>query len=261
MSSSKGQSANELLIIYMFVMLMFTLFVASFTQQRSMEMQEAKISLADSIGEQFAYELNLAARSGGGYSRKIIYPVKLDGVTPYIIILNNISKSIDIRFSMGTVNYSHSFPLIHTNARVYPDITATLPNGTAYGYILHSSNFTFSRGEMYIQNMNGVIFVSTVVYSTSSPSRMDLTASPKDIGAGMNTSNITAVVFDQFGYLILDGTLVHFQTNLGTIDEFAPTVNGTAKAVLVSGLVVGSATVNASIGDAKNRTRVNIFGG
>jgi hypothetical protein len=235
---------------------MFTLFVASFTQQRSMEMQEAKISLADSIGEQFANELNLAARAGNGYSRKIIYPVRLDGVTPYTIILNNISKSIDIQFSMGAINYSHSFPIVHSNVIVEPPIIVKLPNGSAYGYVLHSSNFTFSRGEMYIQNNNGWILTSTLMYHPSSPSNISVTASPKEIGIGMNTSNITAFVIDQFGNPILDGMLVHFQTNLGTIDEFVPTANGTAMAILTSGSNAGVATVNASVYDVKAYVRV-----
>lgn len=257
----KGQSANELLVIFMFVMLVFTLFVATFTQQRSLEMQEAKVSLADSIGEQFAYEINLAARSGNGYSRKFTYPVKLDGVTPYNVTLNNLSKSIDIFFSLGTVNYSHSFPLIHTKVRVEPPVIAVLPNGTPYGYVLHSSNFTFSRGEMYIQNINDVIFISTLAYFRAAPQTIRLNASPTEIGIGMNTSNITAVVLDQFGNPVPDGTLVRFETDLGMIDDYAPTKNGTAQAFLISGFTVGRARVYAKVADVNKSVVVSFVGG
>ena len=251
MASSKGQSANELLVIYMFVMLVFTLFVATFAQQRSIEMQESRVGLADSIGEQFASELNLAVRSGDGYSRKVIYPLKLDGVTPYSITLNNISKSIDIGFSSGTLNYSHSFPVVSTNARVYPEIVAKLPSGAAYGYVLYSSNFSFAKGNIYIQNINGILFISTVMYFKSSPYSIVLDASPSQIGTWMNTSNITAVVLDQFGNPVRDGMLVRFQTSLGMIDDFVPTVNGTAKATLVSGTSSGIATVIANVSGIK----------
>src|SRR5271157_3674244 len=144
--SSKGQSANELLVIYMFIMLIFTVFVAGFSQQRSADVEQEKIALADSIGEQFAYEVNLAATSGSGYSRKVTYPLLLDGVTPYKIVVNNISKSIAVQLV-----------------------------------------------------------------------------------------NISAKVTDMFGNPVPDGTLVNFKSlNNGVIDDFAPTVNGTATAVLIT---------------------------
>jgi len=256
----RGQSASELLVVFMFVMLVFTLFLATFVQQRSIEMQQAKVSLADSIGEQFAYEINLAARSGDGYSRKFTYPVKLEGVTPYNVTLNNLSKSIDIFFTLGTVNYSHSFPLIHTNARVEPPVIARLPNGTPYGYVLHSSNLTFSRGEMYIQNINNVIFISTITYMQAAPQSIQLNASPQEIGIWMNTSNITATVLDQFGNPVADGTLVHFETDLGMIDSFAPTRNGTALAVLRSGFTAGRARVYAKVSGINKSIVVTFVG-
>lgn len=247
MSSSKGQSANELLIIYMFVMLMFTVFVLGFSQQRSAEIQNAKVHLADSVGEMFASELNSAARAGNGYSRKIIYPVRLDGVTPYTVILNNISNTLDIQFTLGSTNYSHSFPVISTRAVVNPELPVLLPNGTGYGYLLHSDNLTFSKGDMYIQNIDGAILISTLTYFVATPWDMEVTASPSEIGLYGSYSDITATVFDRFRNPVPDGVLVHFQTSLGAIDDFAPTLNGTARTVLVSGVEAGVATVNVTI--------------
>lgn len=234
MGSSKGQSANELLIIYMFVMLIFTIFITSFGQQRSVEMERSKIALADSVGEQFAYELNLAARSGSGYSRRIVYPVLLDGVTPYNITVNNISRSIDIQFSLGTVNYSHSFPIISTNVKVQPGIPATLPNGTSYGYILHSSSYSFSTGQIYVHNINGMIIIGLLPSYAPTASKIDMNISGVYTIAGTKFANITATVTDSFGNLVPDGMLVHFQTYSGTIDDYAPTVNGTATALLMT---------------------------
>lgn len=244
MSSFKGQSANELLVIYMFVMLVFTMFVASFGQQRSVEIENAKVALADSIGEQFSYELNLAARSGSGYSRRVVYPILLDGVTPYNITVNNISKSIDIQFGMGTVNYSHSFPLITTNVLVVPQINATLPNGTKYGYILHSSNYNFSPGRIYVQNINKAIIISLTPSYAPNPSAVVLGVSGKYSSGGTTLANITATVTDSFGNYVPDGVLVSFQTTNGLIDNFAPTVNGTAKALLMT---TENTTVSASV--------------
>jgi hypothetical protein len=245
MSSSKGQSANELLVIYMFVMLIFTIFVAGFGQQRSVEMEQAKMALADSIGEQFAYEMNLAATSSSGYSRRVTYPLLLDGVTPYTIVLNNISNSVDIQFSMGTLNYSHSFPIITANVKAQPEISAKLPNGTAYGYILHSSNQSFSTGRIYIQNINGLIVASLTVPNSPKPGRISVNVSGSYKTGSVQFSNITAKVSDMFGNPMPDGTLVSFQTNSGVIDNFAPTVNGTATAVLItSGLARVTACVS-----------------
>ncbi len=244
MVSSKGQSANELLVIYMFVMLIFTIFVANFSQQRSAEMERSKEALADSVGEQFASELNLAARSGTGYSRKIIYPVMLDGVTPYTIILNNISKSVDIQFSLGTVNYSHSFPVITTNVVVVPSIVATLPDGTPYGYVLQGSNYSFSGGQMYAQNINGMIVISLAPAYAPNPKYIVVGSKGNYTAGGTEFVNITATVTDSFGNPLPDGTLVHFHVPIGVIDDYSPTVNGTAHAFLMT---TGYTVVTASV--------------
>lgn len=247
MFGSKGQSANELLVIYMFVMLIFTIFVLSFAQDRSAEIQVSKVRLADSIGERFAYELNLATRSGNGYFRKMNYPTTLDGITPYTIILNNISKTVDINFTVGATNYTHSFPVINSNAVVSPPVLAVLPNGTAYGYVLHSTDMQFSSGNIYIQNMDGTNVISTILYLVPAPWGMNISATPNEIKLAGNTSRISVFVYNQIFNPVPDGTLVHFQTNLGIIDEFAPTVNGIANATLISGFDWGAATVNATV--------------
>ena len=247
MGGSKGQSANELLVIYMFVMLIFTVFVASFTQQRSAEMERSKVAAADAVGGQFSNELDFAARAGNGYSKKFVYPLLLNGVTPYSIIMNNLSKSVDIRFSLGTANYSHSFPIITSNVMVIPSINATLPNGTQYGYILQSSNYSFSTGEMYVQNLNGMIIVS--MFSTYAPNPRKVVVGVSGTYTSMGTKfvNVTANVTDSFGSLAPDGSLVHFYASSGIIDDFAPTVNGTATALL---MIQSDALVRASISGA-----------
>jgi hypothetical protein len=232
MGSLKGQSANELLVIYMFVMLIFTIFIASLAQQRSVEMENSKVAQADSVGEQFANELSLAARSGNGYSKKIVYPILLGGLTPYTIILNNLSKSVDIKFSLGTVNYSHSFPIITSNIVVEPRINAILPNGTAYGYILQSSDQSFSTGQIYAQNLNGRIVISMSPFFAPNPKNVVMGLSGNYTYQSTEFANVTANVTDSFGSFVPDGTLVHFSTSIGVIDDFAPTVNGTATASL-----------------------------
>jgi len=232
MGGSKGQSANELLVIYMFVMLMFTVFVASFAQQRSAEMERSKVAAADAVGEQFSNELDFAARAGNGYSKKFVYPLLLNGVTPYSIIMNNLSKSVDIQFRLGTANYSHSFPIITSNVLVIPSINATLPNGTQYGYILQSSNQSFSTGQIYAQNLNGRIVISMFPFNAPNPTKVQMGVSGNYTKQGTEFANVTANVTDSFGSFVPDGTLVHFSTSTGMIDDFAPTVNGTATASL-----------------------------
>lgn len=258
MGSSKGQSANELLVIYMFVMLVFTIFVADFSRQRSAEMQNARIAAADSVGEQFANELNFAARAGSGYSKKFIYPVLLQGVIPYTIILNTLSKSVDIQFSMGTVNYSHSFPIISSNVVVEPTINATLPNGQPYGYILQSSNYSFSSGQIYVQNINGVIVVSMASSYSPNAQRIEMGVSGSYISMGYNFANVTARVTDVFGDTLPDGTLVHFSTPNGIVDDYATTVNGTATALLIA---TTSTSVTASISGVSNKIQVPFSSG
>jgi hypothetical protein len=253
MGGLKGQSANELLVIYMFVMLIFTLFVASFTQQRSAEMESSKVMLADSVGEQFASELNLAAKSGSGYSRRIVYPVLLDGVTPYSIIINNISKSIDVQFQMGKANYSHSFPVVSTNVIVQPRVDAVLPNGTAYGYVLHSSTYGFSTGQIYAQNINGMVVLSLSPSYSPNPHKIVMSISGNYTSMGTEFVNITAEVCDTFGSLVPDGTLVHFETFSGIIDDFVPTVNGNATALLTT---TATTIVTANVSGASSSITV-----
>jgi hypothetical protein len=234
---NKAQAANELLIIFMFAFFIFTIFISTFARQRSEEVLQAKIAVADQIGSQFAEEINLAARGGDGYSKKFSFPMELEGVTPYSIILNTLSNSIDINFSRGTLNFSHSFSLITRAAnktRVFPEVKAYLTGGGEYGYILN-----LSRGYIYIQNVRGIIIINSISPIISIPFSISVNASPTEIPGDMvSTSNITTQVLDQWSLPVKDGTPVHFSTTMGYIQEVATTKDGIAVSVLTSELVI-----------------------
>jgi hypothetical protein len=240
----KAQAANELLIIFMFAFFIFVTFLSMFARQKSEEVLEAKVAVADQIGSQFADEINLAARGGDGYSKKFSFPLRLEGVTPYTIILNKLSNSIDINFSRGTLNFSHSFPLIINAAsktRIFPytpQLIVRLPDGREYGYIIFSTDLTVSRGYIYIQNVRGVIIINSYAPIITTPYSISVTTSPKEIPGDMvSTSNITVQVLDQWYLPVKDGTPVRFSTDRGYIQEVATTKDGTAVSVLTSPLV------------------------
>ena len=241
----KAQAANELLIIFMFAFFIFTLFLGIFARQRSEEVLAAKVAVADQLGSQFAEEINLAARGGDGYSKKFTFPMELEGVTPYTIILNTLSNSIDINFSRGDLNFSHSFPLIINAAnksRVFPEVSVSLPGGRQYGYILFSSNSNIFRNYIYIQNVRGVVIINAISPIVTTPFSISISALPKEIiGDMLSTSNITVQILDQWDLPVKDGMPVHFSTDKGSIQEVATTKDGMAVSVLTSDLIDCSA--------------------
>ncbi len=78
-----------------------------------------------------------------------------------------------------------------------------------------------------------------------------LAANPTSIQVGGYTSDLTATVEDQFGYPVLDGTVVTFTTSLGELGSDTVsrnTTDGIATAVLTSSNATGTAIVTATAG-------------
>ena len=91
------------------------------------------------------------------------------------------------------------------------------------------------------------------------PTAMTVTAEPDIISVGGATSTLTAAVVDRFGDPVLDGTVVTFTTDLGSVGSIVvtqTTASGVATATLISGDVAGTATVTARAGTAFDTTAV-----
>jgi adhesin/invasin len=96
-----------------------------------------------------------------------------------------------------------------------------------------------------------VIFMPLQAYTIT------VTASPDRIKVGGSTSVIEALVVDQYGNPIVDGTDVSFATSAGSISPTSDsTVDGRAHSVLTSGTEAVTAVVTATVGSATGTTTV-----
>jgi hypothetical protein len=80
---------------------------------------------------------------------------------------------------------------------------------------------------------------------------LNLRAAPELVRAdGQSRTTLTAEVRDSDGSLVPDGTLVHFTTTAGQIENVAPTVAGRARATFTSDAIPGVAQVSAFSGSS-----------
>ncbi len=88
---------------------------------------------------------------------------------------------------------------------------------------------------------------ATLYVNAGAPFALTLQANPATLMAnGTSTSTITALVADQFGNPVADGTSVSFGATLGTVSTPHVTTNGRAVAIFTAGTQAGTATVTAT---------------
>lgn len=98
----------------------------------------------------------------------------------------------------------------------------------------------------------GVDMVIITVNAAGVPSEITLQADPNPVTAGGGTSQITATVKDAEGNPVIDGTVVTFSTDFGTLSSSSETtLNGIATTVLTFSSE-GSATVTVISGSISN---------
>jgi uncharacterized repeat protein (TIGR01451 family) len=96
-----------------------------------------------------------------------------------------------------------------------------------------------------------------VIFTPLGPFTVTVTANPNHIKVGGSTSVIEALVVDQYGNAVVNGTGVSFATSAGSVNPTAAnTVNGRAVTVLTSGLNAVTAVVTATSGSASGTTTV-----
>ena len=89
------------------------------------------------------------------------------------------------------------------------------------------------------------------------PASVALTANPAQVPVGGSVATIQALVTDQWGNRVADGTLVTFASDLGTLNPLSGvTQNGVVSTLLTSGTVPGLATVEAEAGSAQGSVQV-----
>jgi len=96
----------------------------------------------------------------------------------------------------------------------------------------------------------GQLSCHQVILTAPPGSEMQLSANPEFIVAHTGVSVISAIVIEQVGTPVPDGTVVQFFTTLGQIDEQGKTNDGVARVNLVADSRSGTAKVTAYSGAA-----------
>jgi len=101
-----------------------------------------------------------------------------------------------------------------------------------------------------------------VTFEPGPPHTVTLEANPTSILVGGFTSILTATVTDQFNNYVTDGTVVTFETSLGSLGSSTVTkltANGVATATLTSGTTAGTAVVTVTAGSKIATTTVTFM--
>lgn len=107
----------------------------------------------------------------------------------------------------------------------------------------------------------GVTATVPVTVTSGQPTNLTLIAAPPIIASGGGRATITATVRDEGGSAVADGVAVTFTTTLGSVDPLtATTVGGQAGTVLTSGVLSGTAIVQATAGSLTATIPVAILG-
>lgn len=117
-----------------------------------------------------------------------------------------------------------------------PNMAQTNSSGIAT--VTLTSGTTTGNAQVIARYGNELSDTVHVVFAESTPTYLNLTANPTIILAdNVSTSLITAVVTDQGGNPVPDGTQIHFalEPNSGSIENLRTTVSGTATNILTSG--------------------------
>lgn len=143
-----------------------------------------------------------------------------------------------------------------TTAGALSAASATTVNGAASVQLTSA----MEAGDAIVTATVGELSATTTIrFLAQGAATIALSAEPLDLPAdGLSTSTISAVVDDQNGDHVADGTLVTFTTTAGTLDAAsAETIGGVATVTLTSAGISGSAIITAAVGDVSGEITVN----
>ncbi len=107
----------------------------------------------------------------------------------------------------------------------------------------------------------GITATLPLTITTGQPASLTLAAVPAMIASGGGQSTVTAAVWDEGGSAVLDGAPVTFTTTLGSVAPItATTIGGQAVTVLTSGVLSGTAVVQAEAGGYTASVSISILG-
>gem|GEM_PF-1212478 len=160
---------------------------------------------------------------------------------------NRVADSTPVTFTNSLGSLVEAQPRLTSNGAA----TTTLRSGNTVGTAVIIALADSRTGTTNVQFLPAAPFTVTV------------TASPTSIPVSTGTSAVTATVTDQYGNLVLNGTVVSFTASLGgTFTPLTrPTASGIATSTLTAGPTAGTATVTATAGTAFGTTPVTFTAG
>ena len=219
-------------------------------------------------------EVWVHATSGGGAahdSSRVVLPGAIEGGDPASMAL-----SIDdaVLPADGQTTAEVTVELFDANGNAVADLTEVTftsvwgtiqrTKQTAGGVVTNTYRAGRNAGVDTVTVTSGLVseFI-TIRLTPGNPAAIEVAAADPVIRAGgVQATDITATVRDQFGNLVAAGARVDFTTDLGTITSNAETdAAGVARARLTSGNIIGTTQVTARSGNAVGQTSVRFVSG
>jgi adhesin/invasin len=219
-------------------------------------------------------EVWVHATSGGGAahdSSRVVLPGAIEGGEPASMAL-----SIDdaVLPADGQTTAEVTVELFDANGNAVADLTEVTftsvwgtiqrTKQTAGGVVTNTYRAGRNAGVDTVTVTSGLVseFI-TIQLTPGNPAAIEVAAADPVIRAGgVQATDITATVRDQFGNLVAAGARVDFTADLGTITSNAETdAAGVARARLTSGNIIGTTQVTARSGNAIGQTSVRFVSG
>ena len=150
-------------------------------------------------------------------------------------------------------------------------VTLTTSSGTITPTVVTANSTGQAKALLLADPVTGTVQITAtlgnvtatlpVTITSGVPVTLALTATPSRISSGGGQAIITVTVNDEGGSFVSDGTSVTFTTTLGSLAPLTTTTTaGQAATILTSGLVSGTAHVQAVVGGITGTVPVEIVG-
>jgi hypothetical protein len=148
MRGRKAQQSVELMMAFSAALAVFIIFYAILAQTYADSIRKETLSEGISLADGIAAEIDVAARAGDGYNRKITYSTVVMGGQSYNLSVNNRSGSVEFNMDLG----ESIAPFYYSAPTLARSIVGESMFATVDGFAIEAE-----RGYAYIENRNGTI--------------------------------------------------------------------------------------------------------
>ena len=147
----KAQIALEFIMIYSFVLLVFTVLLVLVLDQRAVTLNQQQYAYLQVVAQSVAGYLDQAAAAGNGYSATLPLPIVL-GPASYSLYITSTGVVIA---TMGSGSQAESAQAFSNVRNVY--VSSTQSTNTTGGISIYT--VPISSSGIYLANVNGVVYV------------------------------------------------------------------------------------------------------